>query len=119
MSALEIWTYRSRSHEQHDLTGMSVEALDGAVGTVESMTNDLGASYIVIDTGPWIFSKKVLLPAGVIRQVDLGAKTILVDRTKEQIRNAPEYDEQQMRDPGWRDLYQSQIESYYGPNRRR
>ena len=40
--------------------------LDGSIGKVDDATNDVGGSFIVVDTGPWIFGKKVLLPAGVI-----------------------------------------------------
>ena len=45
----------------------------------------------MVDTGPWIFGRVVLLPAGVVERVDHRSRTVLVDRTKEQIRNAPEY----------------------------
>ena len=45
-----------------DLTGYEVEATDGGIGSVDEATNDVGGSYIVVDTGPWIFGKKVLLP---------------------------------------------------------
>ena len=115
----DLWTYRSVRYAQRNLTGMAVEALDGLVGVVYKATTDDEASYIVVDTGPWIFDKKVLLPAGVICNVDFDAETLLVDRTKEQIRNAPRYDEREMSDPDWRRLYQPQIASYYGLGRPR
>ena len=35
----------------------------------------------------------VLLPAGVVERIDTAEKKIYVDRTKDQIKNAPEYDE--------------------------
>ncbi|GLY29274.1 hypothetical protein [Kineosporia sp. NBRC 101731] len=34
-------------------------------------TYDTDSSYIAVDTSPWIFGKKVLLPAAVIRSVDM------------------------------------------------
>jgi hypothetical protein len=114
MSTLDIWTYRSETFTQHDLAGMSVEALDGSIGKIDETTNDVGASYLVVDTGPWIFGRKVLLPAGVISRVDFDTETVFVNRTKEQIKNAPEYDEAQMRDAGSRERYQSQVGEYYG-----
>ena len=115
MSTLDIWTYRSETYTQRDLSGMSVEALDGSIGKVDETTNDVGASYIVVDTGPWIFGKKVLLPAGVISRVDFDTETVFVNRTKDQIKNAPEYDEAKMREAAYRERYQSQVGSYYGP----
>ncbi|MBD0291736.1 MAG: PRC-barrel domain containing protein, partial [Thermoleophilia bacterium] len=46
-----------------DVVGFSVEATDGGIGKVDEATYDVGQSYLVVDTGPWIFGKKVLLPA--------------------------------------------------------
>ena len=43
-----------------DLTGYSVAAVDGDIGYVDKATNELlGSSYLVVDTGPWIFGRKV------------------------------------------------------------
>jgi ABC-type nitrate/sulfonate/bicarbonate transport system substrate-binding protein len=79
-------------------------------------TNDVDGSFIVVDTGPWIFGKKVMLPAGVINRVDLDTETVFVNRTKDQIKNAPEYDEDMHRkDVGYRDRYRSDLGTYYGP----
>jgi hypothetical protein len=52
-----------------------------------------------------------MLPAGVIRDVDLDAETVFVDRTKDQIKNAPELDEETYRD----DRYRGELSNYYGP----
>jgi hypothetical protein len=46
----------------------------------------------VVDTGPWIFGKKVLLPAGTIENVDVQNRKVYVDRTKDEIKNAPRFD---------------------------
>ena len=74
---LDIWTYRDRAElgsnvtDTHaELSGFSVEALDGSIGKVDESTYDVGRSHIVVDTGPWIFGKKVLLPAGIVRGID-------------------------------------------------
>jgi hypothetical protein len=45
-----------------------------------------------VDTGPWILGKKVMLPAGTIERIDPEERIVYVDRTKEQIKSAPEYD---------------------------
>ena len=113
MATTDLWTYAVVATDltATDLTGFSVEALDGKIGKVDEATNDVNGSYIVVDTGPWIFGKKVLLPAGVIRDVDLDTETVYVNRTKEQIKDAPEFDENTYRD----DTYRSQLGTYYGP----
>jgi hypothetical protein len=106
----DLWTYRSSSMTGQDLTGFTVEALDGDIGKIDEATNEVGGSYIVVDTGPWIFGKKMLLPAGVLRDVDLDAQTVFVNRTKDQIKNAPEFDKDRYKDEG----YRNEVGGYYG-----
>jgi len=113
----EVWTYRDKSAlgstviDTHaDLTGFTVEALDGSIGKVDEGTYDVGRSYLVVDTGPWIFGKKVMLPAGVVRGIDEDAEAIFVNRTKDEIKNAPEFDDSLTRD----ESYHSTLGSYYG-----
>jgi hypothetical protein len=111
MATAGIWVYRQTQWTQRDLSGFSVEALDGSIGKVDEASNDVSASYIVVDTGPWIFGKKVMLPAGVIRDVDLDTETVFVNRSKDEIKNAPEFDETKARS----DSYRNKLGSYYGP----
>jgi hypothetical protein len=111
MSTTDMWTYRDTSVTQQDLSGFSVEALDGGIGKIDEATYDVGGSFLVVDTGPWIFGKKVLLPAGVVRDVDLDSETVFVARTKDEIKNGPEFDQDRYRDEG----YRSEIGAYYGP----
>ncbi|HEY3544334.1 MAG TPA: PRC-barrel domain-containing protein [Gaiellaceae bacterium] len=110
MASTDIWAYRETGWTQSDLSGFAVEALDGSIGKIDDASNDVAASYVVVDTGPWIFGKKVMLPAGVIRDVDLDAQTVFVNRTKDQIKNAPEFDKDNYADSGYRD----RLGSYYG-----
>src|SRR5919201_1922570 len=70
MSTIDMWTYRTtQTGANIDLRGFTVEAIDGSIGKIDEATYDVGGSYVVVDTGPWIFGKKVLLPAGVLRDV--------------------------------------------------
>jgi hypothetical protein len=93
------------------LDGYSVEAIDGSIGKIDEASYEVGSSYIVVDTGPWIFGKRVLLPAGVIERVDHDDERVFVSLTKEQIKNAPEFDESTYRD----DAYRSSLGDYYMP----
>src|SRR6187200_3118262 len=109
----DAWNYREStgiSARQDDLTGYKVHAVDGDIGKIDEATREVGAGYIVVDTGPWIFGKKVLLPAGVLSRVDTDEEKVYVNRTKDQIKNAPEFDESNYRD----DRYHGEIGSYYG-----
>ena len=83
--------YRDSSYVTSDLVGYRVEAIDGHIGKVDEASNEVDLNYIVVDTGPWIFGKKVLLPAGVIGSVDNEAETVHVNRTKDQIKASPEF----------------------------
>jgi hypothetical protein len=109
MSAADLWTYRDTILGTADLTGYKVEAIDGSIGKIDEASNDVGASYIVVDTGPWIFGKKVLLPAGVVDRVDTADEIVYVDRTKDEIKNAPEFDEARYRDIDYRE----EVAGYY------
>jgi hypothetical protein len=108
-----IWAYRETTVGMPaDLTGYKVEAIDGDIGKIDKASNEAGSACIVVDTGPWIFGKKVLIPAGVLRDIDPDSETVFVDRTKEDIKNSPEYDEDMYDDPAY--LYK--VGNYYGPS---
>jgi hypothetical protein len=104
----DLWTY-PETVGRLDLTGFDVEAADGSIGKVDEATHDVGESYIVVDTGVWIFGKKVLLPAGTIERVDRDDEKVYLDRTKDEIENAPEFDKDHYRE----DDYRSAVGDYY------
>jgi hypothetical protein len=105
-----IWTYERDIHGGDvDVVGYDVEALDGGIGKVDEATYEAGGSFIVVDTGPWILGKKVMLPAGVIQDVDLDTETVFVSRTKDQIKKAPELDEKRYLDQD----YRNEVGRYY------
>jgi hypothetical protein len=109
MATTDIWTYREQTWSGTNLTGFSVEATDGGIGKVDEATSEVGGSYIVVDTGPWIFGKKVMLPGGVIDRVDPAEETIYVNRTKDEIKGAPEFDESRYTD----ESYRGELGGYY------
>ena len=115
MATVELWTFGIEKPGMDlstvDLTGFKVEAADGSIGKVDEATYEATGSFIVVDTGPWIFGKKVMLPAGVVRDVDPDTETVFVNRTKDQIKNAPEFDENRYSDPAYRE----ELGGYYGP----
>ena len=110
----DIWTYRIETVEPGlgaDVVGYDVEALDGGIGKVDEATDEVGASSIVVDTGPWIFGKKVVIPAGTIDRIDADDERVYVNRTKEQIKDAPQLDEGTRMD----DRHRDEVAGYYGP----
>jgi hypothetical protein len=110
---VELWTYREAvmADPTADLQGFSVEASDGGIGHVDSDTTMAGPGYLVIDTGPWIFGRKVIIPAGAVTHVDLDEQRVYLDLTQDQIRESPEFDPTL----GVEDEYLDQLGGYYGP----
>ncbi|MFF0558890.1 PRC-barrel domain-containing protein [Streptomyces sp. NPDC020472] len=113
MSEFDIWNYRPNTgyRQGADLVGYKVEATDGTIGKIDRHSEDVGSSYLVVDVGAWIFGRRVLLPAGTIELIDTAEEKVYVDRTKEQIKAAPDFDEaKQGGEPG----YLEQFARYYG-----
>jgi len=92
-----------------DLTGYKVEATDGHIGSIDEASYETGSSWLVVDTGPWIFGRKVLLPAGTVQHFDHVERKVYVDRTKEQIKDSPEYD----KDTFTTEDYRQRVGDYY------
>ncbi|MER5969229.1 PRC-barrel domain containing protein [Streptomyces sp. NPDC001922] len=108
-----IWAYTPTAGylTGTDLAGYTVEATDGSVGKVDKHFDEAGSAFVIVDTGIWIFGKHVLLPAGTISSVDHELRTLFVARTKDEIKNAPEFDrDQHSTDPE----YHRQVGGYYG-----
>ena len=110
MATIEMWTFTTGTPQNLDLTGFKVEALDGSIGKVDEATHETAVSFVVVDTGPWIFGKKVMIPAGLISEIDPDTEIVFVARNKDEIKNAPEFDEQHFREQSYRD----DLAMYYG-----
>ena len=109
----EIFMFTEPAWSNLDLSGYHVEANDGEIGTVDDGTYEIGTNALIVDTGPWIFGTKVMLPVGVINRIDESERRIWVNLTKEQIKNAPEFDESRLNDRTHRD----EFGTYYGTDR--
>ena len=109
-ATVEIWAFAQPALRASDLIGFDVEARDGGIGKVDDATDEAGRAHLVVDTGAWIFGRKVMLPAGTVDRVDLDSETVFVARTKDEIENAPEYDEGARND----DRYRERLGGYYG-----
>ncbi|MDJ0467052.1 PRC-barrel domain-containing protein [Streptomyces sp. H27-C3] len=112
----DIWGYQPTTGYTagNTLTGYKVEATDGSIGKVDKHSDEVGSSYLVVDTGVWIFGKHVLLPAGTVTRVDAAEEKIYVDRTKDQIKAAPEFDkDKHLGDAG----YHEEVGGHYGRHR--
>jgi hypothetical protein len=107
--AMDLWSYPKDAEQDVSLVGYDVVAIDGSIGKVDEATYDAGESCVVVDTGFWIFGKKRVLPAGVIDRIDPQDEKVYVNRTKAQVKDAPDWDEGR-----WHmDDYRNQLGDYY------
>ncbi|MEU0372168.1 PRC-barrel domain containing protein [Streptomyces sp. NPDC006283] len=92
------------------LVGYSVEASDGSIGKVDKHTEEVGRSYLVVDTGPWILGRRVLLPAGLVSRIDTANETVQVAATKAEVKDSPDFESGKHEDDA---DYITLIESHY------
>lgn len=110
-STTKLWSYRNGlSGSGEELVGFSVEATDGHIGKVDGATADTDRYSLVVDTGFWIFGKKRLVPAGMVERIELSEEKVYVRMTKDEVKEAPEYHD----DNGIVGPIDDRYESYYG-----
>jgi uncharacterized protein (TIGR02271 family) len=100
--------------ENGDIKGLDVYSGNEKVGSVEDVLVDDDGQfrYLVINTGAWIFGKKVLLPIGRMR-VDMSGKRINADYlTKTQVEALPEFKDDMTADYD----HEEQVRQVYRPS---
>lgn len=106
----EGWDPDLRSSK--DVTGHNIQASDGEIGHVEDFIIDDESwtiRYLVIDTRNFLPGKKVLVSPEWIDRISWEDSKVFIDMTMDQIRNAPEYDPDEL--PGRE--YETQLYGYY------
>jgi hypothetical protein len=98
-----------RDRPDTGLLGYEVEAVDGRIGEVDQANAEVPADCLLIDTGTWLTSHRVVVPIGAVDRVDHEARRIHVDRTKNQVKDAPPYDA----DTFDADDYRQRLADYY------
>ena len=109
-----VWLYRDTLRPNvntRNLVGYGIEATDGHIGKIDEASTTTNRNYLVVDTGFWIFGKKRLIPAGVVTAVDHDKQQVFVAMTKDEIKQAPDFDEHMTADD---DAYYDKYASYYG-----
>lgn len=83
------WEYRDgfATLTAEAMVGFTVVASDGDVGTVSEATTQVGSGSLVVDTTD--AGEAVVLPVGIISDVDADSHTVTVDRTRDEIARAP------------------------------
>jgi uncharacterized protein YrrD len=77
------------------IKGYTIHATDGEIGkVVDYILDDSNwkIDYLVVDTGNWLNSKKVLLATSWITQVKWDNELVVVNVTTNEVKNCPAYD---------------------------
>lgn len=109
----ETWDPNLRSTSF--ITGQGIQATDGEIGYVDDFIIDdetWAIRYLVIDTSNWWIGKKVLVSPQWIDKLSWQDSKVVVNLTRESIKQSPEYSEENLltRD------YETQLHSHYQRN---
>jgi uncharacterized protein YrrD len=78
---------------ENDLKGLSLQATDGDVGTIDDVYFDdekWAVRYFVVNTGNWLMRDYVLISPMAVRGETWNGEAIPVALTKEQVENSPD-----------------------------
>jgi hypothetical protein len=92
--AVDPWNYRPDAgwSAERNLIGYHVKATDGNIGKVEMASHAKDESYLVVDTGPWIFGSTLVVPAGLVTTIDHSERNVYLICSKELVKSAPAYE---------------------------
>jgi hypothetical protein len=82
-------------HNLKDLDGFAIHATDGNIGETKEFYFDdkqWVVRYLVVETGAWLSSQKVLLSPISIKHVDWEKKELSVSISKSQVKESPDID---------------------------
>ena len=77
------------------IKGFQIEATDGRMGKVDGFLFDDEKwiiRYLVVETGPWLFGRKVLISPAALGQPDWGSSSFPVFLTRDQVKDSPDID---------------------------
>lgn len=77
-----------------EVRGYHVHAVDGDIGHIEDFLidqDDWSIRYLAIDTRNWLPGRHVAVPADWARDIRWSERRVTFARSREEIRNAPEY----------------------------
>lgn len=78
-----------------DINGYAISASDGKIGTVSDFLFDETSwlvRWLVVETGSWLFGRKVLVPSSALASLGKAEKECVVDLTMLQIKESPDVD---------------------------
>jgi len=97
----------AREDEQHlrsicQVTNYNIHATDGIIGRVDDFLVDKDnwkIHFLVIETGDWMLSKKILIATGLISNINWADASVYVNCTQESLCDNPKYVPDESEDP--------------------
>lgn len=93
--------------------GLPVHATDGEIGHIDTFLfddSDWNLRYVVVETGSWLFERKVLVSTASLDRDSLSRGVLNVFLTREQLRHSPDIDT----DKPVSRQHEIELQSYYG-----
>jgi len=106
----------SQLRSLREVEGYRIEATDGAIGHVADAvvdTAEWAVRYLVVDTSTWLpglLSRHVLIPPGWAREVSWAGRSVVVDVTRRQVQDSPDYDPSEPIDED----FEARLHAHYG-----
>lgn len=94
------------------LAGFKIHATDGYIGKADDFffdENTWTIRYLIVDTGPWLVGRKVMVYTAAIDKPDWDREEFLLNVSQEKVKNSPDID---VKRPISREQ-QMQLHSYY------
>ena len=88
-------SYDANLESVNDIERFSIHATDGKIGKIEGFIVDEKwvIRYFVIDSSNWLTGRKVIVSPEWINSFDNDQGIILINHTKQEIKESPEYDD--------------------------
>ncbi len=87
--------YDPNLYSTRELRGYRIQARDERFGHIEDFVVDdesWRVMYMIVDTGPWLFGRKVVVSPSWVSEISYDEHEARVDLEEDTIRNSPEYD---------------------------
>ncbi|MEO8820663.1 MAG: PRC-barrel domain-containing protein [Ginsengibacter sp.] len=95
-----------------EIEDYKIHTTDGEIGkVVDYIIDDSNwkITYLIVETGSWLNSKKVLLSTSWITDVKWDNKIVIVNTTTDEVKDSPDFDESQPLN----DDYERNLNNYY------
>ena len=95
-----------------DLVGFRVDGCDGEAGRISYLSFE--RDYMIVDTGRWLFGRRVVVPTSLVEYVDDANKRVSVPVSKDDVKDGPQYEPVRGFDPDYAD----ELRLYYATRTR-